>query len=74
MAQNSKRRHNTVRLTKTGEVHINNGYAGCFEKNLSGWLCAHFITPWESFYRKVKADTRSGLREIISETINSSEK
>lgn len=67
---NKSKKRNTVRLARDGCVYINNEVAGTHEFALSGWFCAHYKAPDSNFYQNSKADTRSGLRELISKTIN----
>jgi hypothetical protein len=66
------KKHHTVRFADGNAVYIDNEYAGSYLPRC-GLFVAHFRPHWETSFRSLKADTRSGLRRLISETINADE-
>ncbi len=66
------KKHHTVRFADGNAIYIDNEYAGSYLPRC-GLFVAHFQCHWETFFQTLKADTRRGLRKLISETINADE-
>ena len=65
------KKHHTVRFADGNAIYIDNEYAGSYQLRC-GLFVAHFQCHWETFFQTLRADTRRGLRKLISETINTS--